>query len=263
VETILANFRSWLDQVVSAAPEIGGGAPAQAPPAVDLHTLLGQFIALRHEVNLQTRATRAQQEQNGETLRRLSQALESLEQTQEEARQTGPYTEEAALRPLLKTLVDVADALDLARRKMLQAQEGVWPLLERLKAPPVAPEPDGGPANSWWRKWFGGGRAMASAAIVPRQAQPGEEAAGQVRELLDSLIQGYSMSLQRVERALEQHGLERIECVGQPFDPERMEVMDAVAATGLPPGEVMDEVRRGYLWRGRVFRYALVRVAKS
>ncbi len=259
MEAILADFRSWLGHGASAPPEAGGKVLAEAPP-VDLHTLLGQFIALRHEVNLQTRAVRAQQEQNGETLRRLSQALEALEQT-EEAHQAAPDTGEATLRPLLKTLVDVADALDLARRKMLQAQEGFWPLLERLKAPPAASEPEGGAVNSWWRKWFGGGRTQAAAA-PSRPSRPEDEAAGQVRQLLDSLIQGYSMSLQRVERALEQHGLERIECVGQPFDPEQMEVMDAVAATGLPPGEVVDEVRRGYRWRGRVFRYALVRVAK-
>lgn len=260
MEAVLADFRSWLRQAAAAPREAAGEAPASAP-AVDLHTLLGQFTALRHEVNLQTRAARAQQEQNGETLRRLSQALEALEETEVESAPAAPEAPDDALRPLLKTLVDVADALDLARRKMLQAQEGVWPLLERLKAP-TAPEPDGGVGHSWWRKWFGGGRTETAVA-PPRQPQPAEEAACQVRQLLDSLIQGYSMSLQRVERALEGYGLERIECVGQPFDPEQMEVMDTVTATGLPSGEVVDEIRRGYRWRGRVFRYALVRVAKS
>ncbi|MBI1917737.1 MAG: nucleotide exchange factor GrpE, partial [Planctomycetes bacterium] len=47
------------------------------------------------------------------------------------------------------------------------------------------------------------------------------------------------------------------------FDPERMEVLEAVANTGRPPAEVIEEVRRGYLWRGRVFRFAQVRVARS
>ena len=47
-----------------------------------------------------------------------------------------------------------------------------------------------------------------------------------------------------------------------PFDPEQMEVLEVVADSGRPSGEVVEEVRRGYLWKDRVFRYAQVRVAK-
>ena len=45
--------------------------------------------------------------------------------------------------------------------------------------------------------------------------------------------------------------------------PERMEVVEVVSDSDRPSGEVVGEVRRGYLWRGCVFRYAQVRVAKS
>jgi molecular chaperone GrpE len=83
-----------------------------------------------------------------------------------------------------------------------------------------------------------------------------------IRQLLGSMLTGYTMSMQRLERALQQEGLEPIRSAGQPFDPERMEVVDVVAHTDRPSGEVVEEVRRGYLWRGRVFRYAQVRVAK-
>ncbi len=260
MEAVLADFRSWLYQAAAVAAETTDRAAA--PAAVDLHTLLSQFIALRHEVNLQTRAARAQQEQNGEALRRLGQAVEALEQSEEEALGAIPNTQEEILRPLLKTLVDVADALDLARRKMLQAQQAVWPLLEEIKTPvPPAASGTEAAAGSWWARWFG---SRPEATSSPRgQPHPGEEAAKQVRHLLDSLIRGYTMSLQRIERVLEQYSLERINCVGQPFDPERMEVMDVVDETGRPSGEVVEEIRRGYLWRGRVFRFALVRVAKS
>ena len=71
------------------------------------------------------------------------------------------------------------------------------------------------------------------------------------------------MSVQRLERALQQHGLEPIPCVGAAFDPERMEALEIVSSSGRPSGEVIDEVRRGYAWRGRVFRHAQVRVAKD
>ena len=86
---------------------------------------------------------------------------------------------------------------------------------------------------------------------------------GRLDQLIDAVVTGYGMSLQRLERALERSRLEVIPCVGEPFDPERMEVVAAVADSDRPPGEVIEEVRRGYLWHGRVLRYAQVSVAKT
>ena len=83
-----------------------------------------------------------------------------------------------------------------------------------------------------------------------------------IGQLLGSLLMGYTMSVQRIERALEQSGFEPISTVGEPFDPERMEAVAAVPDSGRPAGQVLEEVRRGYLWRGRVFRYAQVSVAR-
>ena len=41
-----------------------------------------------------------------------------------------------------------------------------------------------------------------------------------------------------------------------------MEVVEVVPGPGRASTEVIEEVRRGYRWRGRVFRFAQVRVAK-
>jgi molecular chaperone GrpE (heat shock protein) len=41
-----------------------------------------------------------------------------------------------------------------------------------------------------------------------------------------------------------------------------MEVAEVVREEGRASTEVIQEIRRGYLWRGRLFRYAQVRVAK-
>src|SRR5438132_1334920 len=74
---VLADFETWLSESLAPAEAAG----PEAADEVDLHTLLGQFLALRHEVNLQTKATRTQQEQNAETLRQLTVALETLQET--------------------------------------------------------------------------------------------------------------------------------------------------------------------------------------
>ncbi len=246
VAAVLADFQTWLRDLASAPPS----AEAAPSPAVDLHTLLGGFVALRHEVNLQTRATRAQQEQNAEALRLLGEALEALRRSPQPA-------QEEATRPLLKTLIDLYDALALAEREVRRVQEAVLPALEAMLA--ALSPPAEAPRRSIWARWFG----AAPPAEDAERARQAREAGERVRAMLASLATGYTMSLQRLDRALRQHGLEPMAVVGAPFDPERMEVLEAVADSGRKAGEVLDEVRRGYLWNGRVFRYAQVRVARA
>jgi len=301
IEAVLADFRSWLEQAAAGTGSDERGLARAAAPAspaliaqvseepLDLHTLLGQFVALRHEVNLQTKATRAQQEQNADALASLEKALEILQDTQ-----AAPPTDEN-LRPLLKTLVDLHDNLSLARREVQRTQEVLQPLLEQLAGDevdaqedrfPDALSPDNvtagsagrvaapaAPRMSWWSRWFGGSSAESTCQVelmtLRRQAQALEtwhlqarEAADRALRLVTSLSTGYTMSLNRVERALQQSDLEALPTIGMPFDPETMEVLEVVHEVGRTTTEVIEEVRRGYLWRGRLLRFAQVRVAR-
>jgi molecular chaperone GrpE len=249
---VLADFRDWLGAAFSGETDGAGPPPGEG---VDLHTLLGQFLALRHEVNLQTRAVRSQQEQNGETLRQLSQALEALCQAPTE---TAP---DDRVRSLLKTLVDLCDALALGAREVKRGEEALGALLDQVGAGQEPPRP--APRSLWARLFGGGEQQEAAREEAQERAVRDREALGRVRQGLAALVTGYSMGLQRVERALAQQGLEVMPAVGQPFDPERMEVVEAVTGSGRPSGEVIEEVRRGYLYNGRVFRYAQVRVARG
>lgn len=228
--------------------------PESASEPLDLHTLLSQFVALRHEINLLTRASRSQMEQNAQALQQLGQAVQALQAT---PRDTGDG--DASLRPLLKTLVELADALGLARREVQRGHEALAVSLARLTEAAASLPPPAPPAVPFWKRLFGGQEEAPEWPAVEPQA---EEAAAHVRRVLDSIVVGYTMSLQRVERALQQYGLEPIPATGQPFDPERMEVLEAVPDSGRPTGEVLEEVRPGYLWQGRVFRPAQVRVAR-
>jgi len=240
IEAVLADFRSWLtDLAAGVVPE---PAPlADEPP--DLHALFGQFTALRHEVNLQTKAVRAQQEQNAETLQRLGEAVDAMHQpgTDDTIAEDGPT------RSVLKGLVEVADALALACQEVERLAQTSATSLDQLRRLAAAER------RSLWARWFGGshqGVYLAGAAALRAQ------------QLLDSVLTGYRMSVQRLERVLDQQGLDTIPCAGQPFDPERMEAIEAVADSGRAAGEVLGVVRAGYEWNGKVFRHALVRVAK-
>jgi molecular chaperone GrpE len=243
----------------------GGGAAT-----IDLHTLLGQFVAVRQEVNLQTRAVRAQQEQNAETLRQLTTALDALRQSQGRHDQAQQQAVEEAVRPLLKTLLDLYDALALADREVQRLRQTVQSEMEQLAEATTEAETPSAPAvpRSFWASLFRPSAPDAAAQAAERERRQQRERlsrarGARARQMLASLVTGYTMSLQRVERALRQHGLEAIPTTGARFDPERMEVVEAVTDSDRPSGEVIEEVRRGYLWNGRVFRYAQVRVAKG
>src|SRR5262245_46316177 len=209
LESALADFRRWFQ----AAVAVNGQAPRAepAPASIDLATLLGHYVGLRQEVNLQTRAVRAQQEQTAEVVRQLGQTVETL------SRQPGG---EDAVRPVLLSLVELYDSLALAQRETERTEDNVLPLLEELEGDD-APEP---PARSFWTRWFRAPSADAALQASQERRRTAREAIGRVRSSLSALVTGYTMSLDRLERALRKHGLEPLETVGEPFDPEQMEV---------------------------------------
>ena len=57
IDAVLSDFRTWLEDLVN--PPEAPVADAPGSPAVDLATVVAAFTALRHEVNLQTKAARA------------------------------------------------------------------------------------------------------------------------------------------------------------------------------------------------------------
>jgi molecular chaperone GrpE len=247
VDAILADFRAWL-------LESRETLPLEDAPALEVESVLQQFIALRHEVNLQTKASRAQQEQTGQALALLQQSLDRA------ADQEG---QDESLRPLLKTLIDAHDALALAQREVQR-------LLDQpaLGAPSTTSPPVIKIHLPHWAKWFGLAE-LIDKQLAPLHAWHAAQSQRAVvepdqrqRQILESLLVGYQMSMQRIERALEQYGLETIACAGEPFDPETMEVAEVVRENGRAGTIVLDEIRRGYTWQGRLFRYAQVRVAK-
>jgi len=98
-----------------------------------------------------------------------------------------------------------------------------------------------------------GGAEAAAGEGVPPQAPWATESAGAtsaLRQVATALFE-----------ALGKEGLERIDPVGQPFDPTEHEAVVHEADGGGPNGpEVVEVLRSGWRWRGRVVRAALVKV---
>ena len=65
----------------------------------------------------------------------------------------------------------------------------------------------------------------------------------------------------KLRALLEREGVTPIEALGRPFDPNEHEALSHVSGSGAPEGDVVLEIRRGYLLRDRVLRPALVAVS--
>lgn len=106
IDDILARFRTHLNSIADAPED-----PGTAPP-FDLSTVVAQFTALRHDVNLQTKATR--------------QAIETV---------TAPATSGTPTEtmPLLKAFMDIAEQLRTAHQQVEKTIAG----LQTVPVPPV------------------------------------------------------------------------------------------------------------------------------
>ena len=76
-------------------------------------------------------------------------------------------------------------------------------------------------------------------------------------------VEGIAAIDRKLRSALESQGLTPIGALGQPFDPARHEAIASVPGTGRPEGEVVVEMRRGYMVGDRVLRPSMVGVADA
>jgi len=78
-----------------------------------------------------------------------------------------------------------------------------------------------------------------------------------------SLVDGVEMVLKGFLDVLSKFGVSQISAVGQPFDPSKHEAMAQVVSGTQEPNTIVDELHKGYMFRDRLLRAALVSVAKA
>ena len=79
----------------------------------------------------------------------------------------------------------------------------------------------------------------------------------------DALKTGVSMIHNQLRTALAETGLEEIEALGKPFDPNWHEAVAQLPSNEVPEGHVMQQTRKGFKLRDRLIRPASVIVAKQ
>jgi len=74
---------------------------------------------------------------------------------------------------------------------------------------------------------------------------------------------GIELIYRQFQDALQKIGVQAIAAVGQPFDPRVHEAIEMVDTTETPDHHVLEELQRGYKFKERLLRPAMVRVARN
>jgi molecular chaperone GrpE len=87
------------------------------------------------------------------------------------------------------------------------------------------------------------------------------ERAVQAETAESEYTRGVSLIHQRMMEALAKQGLEAIDAAGKPFDPNLHHAIDRVESPDVEEDTVACVYQRGYTFKGRLLRAAMVRVA--
>lgn len=248
-EQMLNRFREWLDTTHAEIGLLTDEDLTQVPAdvrTVGLYDVVEAFTALRQEVKLQTKSSRSVRDAADSTIASLETAIDAFNsvETKEAA------AARTAVLPLVKTIAELSEAVErgciiIRRAAERSADETRTRFLTWLDEETRR--------ESWWRRWT---IRRFRRAIETRWEQ-------QVREshqpLCESLVDGYLLIQQRLNRAMHEHEIRRIDCVGRAVDPHCMTVVGLEEDSGRPRGIVVEEVRPGYYWKTEVVRFAEVR----
>jgi molecular chaperone GrpE len=109
----------------------------------------------------------------------------------------------------------------------------------------------------------------AAAADVIRDVLPALDdleralAASAAQAAAAPLRDGVELIRRQLLETLKRRGVEPLDVVGAPFDPEWHEAIASEPANGRPDGEIIEEIRRGYRMGPRLLRPAMVKVTKA
>lgn len=77
----------------------------------------------------------------------------------------------------------------------------------------------------------------------------------------EGLLKGMEMTVKQINELLKREGLEEIEADGEQFDPFKHEVVAKAIVEDRPENTVIEVMRKGYMFRGKVLRPAMVQIA--
>lgn len=250
-DAILRRFDAWLNSAL-AEEALPQGLPPELLSAIeneeplpplegqcDLYSLYAALTALTQEVKLQSRTFK----QLNETLAELPSSVASiLDESAAQAsnpadgKKAGGSESASGAAPQLQPgkqeielLLDLRDRFERGLNSVHEASRGLFT------------------SRPWWRRWLGGNQAQEQ----------------RTKAVILALEKGYKLTLERMDQALQDYEVTPIACQGEKFDCHRMTAVDMEETESAAEGSVVGVYRTGYEWQGKVFRSALVKVARK
>ena len=79
---------------------------------------------------------------------------------------------------------------------------------------------------------------------------------------LSKFLNGFKMIYGNLNDTLQGYEVIAMDILGKPFDPNTMNAVLVEEAEGVEPNVVIDVLQKGYTYKGKVIRYAMVKVSK-
>ncbi len=83
-----------------------------------------------------------------------------------------------------------------------------------------------------------------------------------LQDEVSKFLEGFKMIYGNLNTTFQSHEIIQIEALHQPFDPNTMEAVLVEEVEGIEPGMVIDVLQKGYTYKGKVIRHAMVKVSK-
>ncbi|MGN1337684.1 MAG: nucleotide exchange factor GrpE [Candidatus Coprovivens sp.] len=75
-------------------------------------------------------------------------------------------------------------------------------------------------------------------------------------------LNGFKMIYSNLSNTLQSYQVEAIDCLNQPFDANSMEAVMVEENSDVEPNTVIQVLQKGYTYKGKVIRHAMVKVSK-
>lgn len=232
-----ALFEKLMDFLQSAPtpPDYLGEEPQVEPDnSFAPYQMVAEWIALRHEVKQQGKLWQATQSTLQQALDEVRGEKAQLEESQKQSLAQAAKEEKTLLRELLGVL----DALERA--------DSHWQ--EQLASfTPSSTKP-----RTFWQRCL---------AFFKRKERQKISLSPSLRAILVSNQEGVALIRRSLIDILRQRQVMVIAAEGYPFNPQTMYALGRQESASVPENTVIQEVVRGYLWRGQVLREAQVIVS--
>lgn len=213
--------------------------PASDEPQFGLLDVVEAFTAMRHEWRTQSRENRGLADSILASTELLKQIESTLDQKLTATTHDGLQNMISLVIELDTSLQRAVDALDEQKTAAEQRDELVQSLNLNFEK------------SGWLNRRFG--KKFLAAAI---------ELVNNSVATTDPLHEGMRLVLHRLHRTMDEQGLARIDPLGKPFDGETMQAISSVSSDQTAAGHVADVIAPAYVYRGKLIRFAEVRVAK-